>query len=199
MPSQSHSRIDSAPTSEPRRYALVVIDFQIDLCRSEKRAHLIPVALDATLRLIEAFQQAEMPVCYTQFVLAADDPQFARFGDVYCVRGTPGAELVPELHPQVGPVFQKTKHSAFVGTDLDQFLRVNKCQEVVLVGMQTQICILLTAADAYHRGFDVSVVPEAVVSTQLDAKLDALAWIDKYVGRSKSLAAIEQELKNVDR
>ena len=62
--------------------------------------------------------------------------------------------------------------------------------------MQTQICILLTAADAHNRGFDVSVVPEAVVSTQLDAKLDALAWINKYVGRTKPLAEIAQELNN---
>lgn len=187
----------SALPYESRRYALVVIDFQNDLCRSEKRAHLIPPAIGATLRLIKAFKAAKMPVCYTQFALPPDDPQFARFGDVYCIEGTWGAELVPDLLPLAGPVYRKTKHSAFVGTPLDDFLRSDACDEVVLVGMQTQICILLTAADAHHRGFDVSVVPEAVVSTQLDAKLDALAWIDKYVGRSKSLAAIEEELKNV--
>ena len=70
----------SPPTS--RRYALVVIDFQNDLCRSEKRAHLIPQAIAATLRLIRGFCDAGMPVCYTQFALASDDPQFERFGDV---------------------------------------------------------------------------------------------------------------------
>lgn len=184
-------------TGETRCYGLVVIDFQNDLCHSEKRAHLIPPAIAATLHLIESFRNAGMPICYTQFSLTPDDPQFERFGDVYCIEGTPGAELVSDLLPLAGPVFKKTKHSAFVGTGLEEFLRSNRCDEVVLVGMQTQICILLTAADAHHRGFDVSVVPEAVVSTQLDSKLDALAWIDKYVGKSKPLAVINEELKHV--
>lgn len=181
-----------------RRYGLVVIDFQNDLCRSEKRAHLIPPAIAASLELIEAFGRVGMPVCYTQFALPPDDPQFERFGDVYCIEGSPGADLVSELQPLAGPVFKKTKHSAFVGTGLEEFLRSNRCNEVVLVGMQTQICILLTAADAHHRGFVVSVVPEAVVSTQLDAKLDALAWINKYVGKSKPLAVVKEELEHAN-
>lgn len=191
------SHVPAGVVSAKYRPVLVVIDFQNDLCRSEKRAHLIPPAVAATLQLIAAFAEAGMPVCYTQFSLPPNDPQFERFGDVYCIEGTSGAELIPDLLPLAGPVFKKTKHSAFVGTDLEAYLHSKRCTEVVLVGMQTQICILLTAADAHHRGFKVSVIPEAVVSTQLDAKLDALAWINKYVGQTKPLEVIQKELRHV--
>ena len=178
-----------------KKYVLVVIDFQVDLCNSEKRQHLIPRAILAANQLIGTFKLAKLPICYTQFSLSLNDPQFARFGDVYCVKGTPGAEIIPELKPLAGPVFEKNKHSAFVGTELETFLKAHGCTEVVLIGMQTQICILLTAADAHHRGYGVTVVPEAVVSTRLDAKLDALAWIEKYVGRVTSITEIEEEIR----
>ena len=45
----------------------------------------------------------------------------------------------------------KTRFSAFAGTDLELLLRARGITELHLVGVCTDICILHTSVDAYNR------------------------------------------------
>ncbi len=175
-------------------FGLVLIDLQKDLCYDERRFDLVRSALPNILGLIDAFLLRGLPIFYTRFELLADDPQFARFGDTYCIRGTPGADFIDEILPIRGQIIAKTKHSAFFGTDLDEQLRKEGCSSVVLAGLQTQICILTTAADANHRGYDVVAASDCVISTRDDVRLEALEWIEKYVGEVRTAEEIEAAL-----
>ncbi|MFJ7825968.1 cysteine hydrolase family protein [Psychrobacillus sp. NPDC096623] len=58
----------------------------------------------------------------------------------------------------------KTRYSAFAGTDLELKLRERQITEVHLVGVCTDICVLHTAVDAFNKGFKVVVHKEAVAS-----------------------------------
>lgn len=58
----------------------------------------------------------------------------------------------------------KTRYSAFAGTDLEMKLRERGIQEVHLVGVCTDICVLHTAVDAYNKGFHIVVHEKAVAS-----------------------------------
>jgi nicotinamidase-related amidase len=174
------------------RWALIVIDLQKDLCWSPKRRHLVYEALPNILGLIDKFSHGDVPIMYTRFELDDNDEQFARFGDKYCIKGTPGCEFIPEIPVQDGVVIPKHKHSAFFGTDLDQQLHANRVSGVVLAGLQTQICVLTTAADAYQRGYSVVVAEDAVVSTRDEVRLEAVAWIDRYVGKAQPVKEILQ-------
>ena len=58
----------------------------------------------------------------------------------------------------------KTRYSAFAGTDLELKLRERGITEVHLVGVCTDICILHTAMDAYNKGFKIVVYQDAVAS-----------------------------------
>lgn len=58
----------------------------------------------------------------------------------------------------------KTRYSAFAGTDLELKLRERGITEVHLVGVCTDICILHTAIDAYNKGFHIVVHQGAVAS-----------------------------------
>ncbi|MGO1588921.1 MAG: cysteine hydrolase family protein [Alkalibacterium gilvum] len=58
----------------------------------------------------------------------------------------------------------KTRYSAFHGTDLETKLRERKITEVHLVGVCTDICVLHTAVDAYNKGFSIVVHKDAVAS-----------------------------------
>lgn len=176
------------------RAALIVIDLQNDLCRDTRRADKFRAGLPRILELVGAFDRLGEPVFYTRFELEPDDPQFERFGDRYCIRGTDGCELIDEIHPLSGPVVAKSKHSAFFETELEELLRAEKVDSLVLCGLQTQICVLLTAADAHHRGFDVVVATDAVISTREQARLDAVEWIDRYVGRARTVDQVLAEL-----
>lgn len=170
--------------------ALVVIDLQRDLCLDQRRIEVVKPTVVVINRLVEYWVEKSRPIFYTRFELPPDDPQFERFGDRYCIRGTKGAEFIDDILPLHGPVIAKQKHSAFFATDLEEQIRAVGCDGVVLTGLQTQICILTTAADAYNRGLSVTVAEDGVVSTREDVRLEALDWIRKYVGEVASSAEL---------
>lgn len=58
----------------------------------------------------------------------------------------------------------KTRYSAFCGTDLSLQLRARDIRELHLVGVCTDICVLHTAVDAYNQGFSIAVHTDATAS-----------------------------------
>jgi nicotinamidase-related amidase len=167
--------------------ALLVIDMQRDLCYDSRRKHKFMKMLPTLKRAIDFFISKGQPVYYICFALPPNDEQFKRFGDRYCVEGTEGAEIIPELLPLQGITITKRKHSAFFETSLDAHLKESRIKDIYLVGMQTQICIMTTAADASFRGYRAFAIQDCVLSTREKNKQDALKWIAKYVGAVVSL------------
>ncbi|MEY8745085.1 cysteine hydrolase family protein [Paenibacillus tundrae] len=58
----------------------------------------------------------------------------------------------------------KTRYSAFCGTDLELRLRERGITDIALIGVCTDICVLHTAVDAYNKGFHITVYEDAVAS-----------------------------------
>lgn len=175
--------------------ALIVIDMQNDLCHDLRRSHLVEQMIFPLQQIIEHFVAAKQPVFYVAFCLPPNDPQFERFGDKYCIKGTEGAEIISELQPLRGTVIYKSKHSAFFETDLDKQLKQVGVQSVYLAGLQTQICIMTTAADASFRGYRTIAISDCVISSQEANKRAALDWIAKYVGEVLTVEETLTELK----
>ena len=143
----------------------------------------------------------DVPVIFTQYWLPQDDPQFLRFGDTYCVGGTPGADIIAELRclADQALVLRKRKHSAFYDTSLEEILRQAGVTHVGLAGLQTHICIMTTAADASFRGFEPVALEDCVVSSQATKKEAALDWIATYVGGLRQLSNSLEKRTSLDR
>ena len=169
------------------RDALLIIDMQNDLCHDIRRQNKVDEMLPFLCKAIESFAKADNLILYSYFSLPENDEQFSRFGDRYCVNGTPGAEIIAELHPLKGPTIKKRKHSAFFETELDRILKEHNISNIYLAGLQTHICIMTTAADASFRGYQAIAIRECVISTKDENNQFALDWIKKYVGDVKSL------------
>jgi nicotinamidase-related amidase len=58
----------------------------------------------------------------------------------------------------------KTRYSAFAGTELELKLRERGITELHLTGVCTDICVLHTAVDAYNKGFSIIIHEDAVQS-----------------------------------
>ncbi|MFX3630013.1 MAG: cysteine hydrolase family protein [Ectobacillus sp.] len=58
----------------------------------------------------------------------------------------------------------KTRYSAFAGTNLEIKLRERAIDELYLVGVCTDICVLHTAIDAYNKGFKIIIYRDMVAS-----------------------------------
>jgi nicotinamidase-related amidase len=76
----------------------------------------------------------------------------------------------------------KTRYSAFCGTDLELKLRARDIEEVHLVGVCTDICVLHTAVDAYNKGFRIIVHEDAVASFNPQGHEWALGHFKGVVG-----------------
>jgi nicotinamidase-related amidase len=88
-------------------------------------------------------------------------------------------DLVKPIAPD-GPVpfIPKGRHSIFYQTALDHLLRVEDVERVILVGQVTEQCILYSALDAYLRGYDLVVPPDAVAHIREDLADAALKMIE---------------------
>src|SRR5688572_9781165 len=76
---------------------------------------------------------------------------------------TNAPEILPELTPRSDErVLLKTAPSAFFDTDLGDSLQQQRVRRLTIVGLETHTSVLLTAADAVARGFQV-VVPDPCV------------------------------------
>jgi nicotinamidase-related amidase len=79
-------------------------------------------------------------------------------------------ELVDPIAPrQPVPFLAKGRHSAFYQTALDHLLSQADIERIVLAGQVTEQCILYSALDAYIRGYEMVVPPDAVAC--IDAEL----------------------------
>lgn len=88
------------------------------------------------------------------------------------LQGTEGRKLYGSLedyyqeikHSENVYYCNKTRYSAFAGTDIELKLRERDIKEIHLVGVCTDICILHTAIDAYNKGFDIVIHSDGVAS-----------------------------------
>ena len=79
------------------------------------------------------------------------------------IDGTWEAEIIPELAPQPNEyIVKKHRNSAFVNTPMDQVLRSNGIQTVVLTGTTTAGCVLATALDALWYDYYTLVVANCI-------------------------------------
>lgn len=88
------------------------------------------------------------------------------------IAGTSGRDLfgsLGELYNQIQDnnnvyYMNKTRYSAFVGTDLAIKLRERGITELHFVGVCTDICVLHSCVDAYNLGFRIVIHEKAVAS-----------------------------------
>lgn len=81
------------------------------------------------------------------------------------IEGSPGTEIIPELYRETDYVIDNKKRlDCFYGTDLKQLLDTLSVRNVVLMGINTNTCVLNTAFTAFNHDFRVVVLSDCVAS-----------------------------------
>ena len=154
-----------------RRYALLIIDMQNDFVLPEGP---LPVpqaqAVIPKIRyVLDAFRDRKHPVFHIVRVHRPDgsDVEITRMDlfkkTPFAVAGSHGAAVVDQLRPVTGEyVIEKTRMSAFIGTELDLMLRTLGITDLVVTGIQTPNCIRTTVFDAIAYNYPVILVRDAV-------------------------------------
>ncbi len=88
-----------------------------------------------------------------------------RVRPVHAVVGTWGSRIIDELKP-VGDEYliPKRRHSGFMYTDLDLYLREENIDTVVVTGVWTNVCVRSTASDASYRAYKVIAISDCCAS-----------------------------------
>ena len=128
-------------------------------------------AVDRIAPILAAARETQVPVFLTRFALdpsGRDMGVYARKRDFldrpdWCLDGTPGSELLPEIGPRAGDiVLVKKKPSAFFGTKLLSMLVDRAIDTVVVVGGATSNCVRATVFDAASNNLRAIVAADAV-------------------------------------
>lgn len=78
-----------------------------------------------------------------------------------------GVEFMDSIRPQGEEmVFQKSVNSAFIGTELERYLREKNVHLLFMVGFTSDHCVSTTTRMAANLGFKTVVVSDAVVTFQ---------------------------------
>jgi nicotinamidase-related amidase len=149
--------------------ALMVVDVQNEFSAGGKRA--VPnhsAALVAIQRQVDRARQEGRPIAWVRHHNKPDEaPAF--------VPGSWGAEFSPGLEPQTGfgpeALFEKEVFGAFTGTMVEEWLRVNRVQSVLIIGFFAHMCLSTSAREALSRGFHVLLDPEATGACDIENEL----------------------------
>jgi ureidoacrylate peracid hydrolase len=101
----------------------------------------------------------------------------------HCQEGTWGAEFYV-LRPQPDDdVIVKHRYSAFIGTELDPLLRAQGVENLIIVGVTTNVCVESTARDGYMLDYHILLVEDCTASYSEEPHLATLANIRRAFGR----------------
>ncbi len=178
--------VEPSNTSSSR--ALIVIDMQqgFDDPYWGERNNLLCEANVAAL--IAAFRQAHLPVVHVQHM--SDEARSP------LRPGQSGNDFKAEALPLPGEkVFQKSVNSAFIGTDLESYLRAANITSLILCGLTTDHCVSTTTRMAANLGFKVILVSDAT-ATFSRTGIDGRLWSANDIHHS-ALASLNQEFAQV--
>ena len=139
--------------------ALLLIDLQNDFVSGPMKVKRAKAVVPPLQRLIATAHINNIPVIYSNDAHYPQDVEVTRKWGNHAIKGTEGAQVIPELKPEESKdyVVEKRTYSGFFETGLDSLLRSlykgEGVKTVVLGGLHTQLCVRHTAADAFFRGY----------------------------------------------
>lgn len=154
------------------RPALLVIDLQrwfLEVGPPEKLARVERLIAKSN-ELIDFFHEKKLPVVQVQTVHKADGSTWNQWmkehNTGHLIEGTREADEHPDVHTcDTDVVIRKTRHSAFIRTELEETLRDRGVDRVVIAGFSTNACVGLTTIEAYERDFKTILAQDAILGT----------------------------------
>lgn len=169
------TNIDAVP-------ALVVIDLQKGIV-GLPTVHPAGEAVGKAARLAGAFRGRGWPVVLVHVTGTA--PGRTDAGAPKLARPADWAEIVPEMGPVEGDhVVAKQRWGAFLGTDLDAYLRGRGVTQVVLAGISTSAGVESTARSAYDLGYNVVLVTDAMTDRDAEAHRHSVEKVFPRLGET---------------
>lgn len=168
--------------------ALILVDIQQGLDDPWYGVRNNPEAEQHAARLLMHWREKDRQVVHIQHL--STNPESPLYP------GKPGVPHKPEVAPLADePVMTKHVNSAFIGTDLEQWLRQKGIENVVIAGLTTNHCVETTTRMAGNLGFNAVLAHDACAAHDLTGPDGSRYPAD--IVHAMSLANISSEFAEV--
>tara|TARA_B100001750_G_C15343532_1_gene513507 strand:+ start:186 stop:860 length:675 start_codon:yes stop_codon:yes gene_type:complete len=190
---------------DPTHVAVIVVDMQNDLVSPDGYLGRLGHDVTGNRRIIPSLhsllnnaRNRQIPIIFIQYVMESNYASLSpawiyhstrqeprdnsrRVNLEACMEGSWGAEIIPELSPQPQDfVVRKHRLSGFSKTRLDQILRSNHIQSVIVTGTATGGCVQDTAVDAStHFDYYTVIAEDCVTQNDLSGHVQAMAFLKR--------------------
>ncbi|MDM5336582.1 cysteine hydrolase family protein [Fictibacillus enclensis] len=168
--------------------ALILVDIQkaFEDHKWGKRNNLM--AEENIKQLLNLWRTKDMPVVHIQHYSDNPTSPFHPSNKTFEIK-----DIVKPADSE--PVFTKKVNSAFIGTDLESYLRKSDIISVVITGLTTPHCISTTTRMSGNLGFKTTLLSDATASFELrdiNGKL-----LDAETVHQVSLATLNEEFAKI--
>ncbi|PZO80634.1 MAG: cysteine hydrolase [Mesorhizobium amorphae] len=182
------------------RAAVIVVDMVNDFCKPGG-AMVLPgyeSLVGPQLAIIEAARASGAPVIWVHDShrrnMRRDREWLKR--TPHCVEGTWGTEIIEDLGAREDEIHViKHRYSAFFNTDLDVTLKDMVIDQIVVIGVVTNICVRSTVHDGFFLGYEIVVPEDACAATGPREQASSLYDIATHFGVVSDAASVAQALR----
>ncbi len=145
-------------------FALLLIDVQKDFW-TERMSQEFSDYEKHVRNLLHVCRQEGIDIVHLRARFQQDESdwmvRYRNLGRIPCIEGTPGVEIFPCAQAEPGEfVIYKQSFDGFHKPALPAYLEKNKKRFLLVAGLVTSVCVLLTAATAAQRGYLVGIVED---------------------------------------
>jgi nicotinamidase-related amidase len=163
------------------RNAFLVVDTQVNMFNEELTVFQGDRILETIAALLDRARAQDATVIYLRNDGGPGEPD---------ERGTCGWEIHPTVAPAVNEVIiDKTSPDGFENTTLKEELEKRGIEKLVIVGMQTELCVFVTSRRAALLGYEVIVVKDGHTTFDPEERT-ASETIDKYNAEIEAYAIV---------
>ncbi len=176
------------------RTALVVVDMLNDFTDGVLANPAAKEIVGSISQLVDRARRSdEWTVFYANDAHQLSDVELRVFPP-HAMAGTPGAEVIDELHPRSEDVVvPKRFYSAFTETTLQERLRSHDIGRLVLVGQHTDCCIRHTSFDAFALGYELVVCPDATTVFEPESEEPVPVRQERALGYLRNFYGVKLE------
>jgi nicotinamidase-related amidase len=162
--------------------ALIIVDMLNDFVDGKLANPKAQGIIEPLQRLLAHARDQGWVVVYSNDAHQPDDPELRVWGE-HAMAGTHEAEVIPQLEPRDGEIVSpKRVYGAFDFTGLDEQLKDQGVDEVVITGQHTHICVRHSSYGALIRGYGITIPRDAVCVFKGVDEDEALAYLEMAYG-----------------
>jgi nicotinamidase-related amidase len=136
---------------------LIIVDVQNAIDHHSWGRRNNPDAEQYIVKLLARWRELRLPIIHVQHLSIEPNSSYRP--------NQLGCEFKKEVEPVLGEkIVQKNVTCAFIGTDLEDYLRTKGYQQLVIMGVITNNSVEATARVAGNLGFDTIVVSDATAT-----------------------------------